>query len=145
MNQKFSPTWTNIQSYLEILQLRFQNTAINQISPKMQDTQNSWLPSTYKSYIYTILQCSKYVTVLCLKKMYTCVCAKLLQPCTTIRHPMDCSLPDSSVHGIFQARILGWVAMPSSRGSSWPRDWTHVSYVSCNWLVGSLPLVPPGK
>ena len=36
-----------------------------------------------------------------------------------------------SVHGILQARILEWVAMPSSRGSSWPRDWTHVSYISC--------------
>ena len=37
----------------------------------------------------------------------------------------------SSLHGILQARILEWVAMPSSRGSSWPRDRTHVSYVSC--------------
>ena len=40
---------------------------------------------------------------------------------------MDCSLPGSSVHGIFQARILEWVAISSSRGSSWPRDWTWVS------------------
>ena len=40
---------------------------------------------------------------------------------------MDCSPPGSSVHGILQARILEWVAMPSSRGSSWPRDWTQVS------------------
>ena len=45
--------------------------------------------------------------------------------------PMDCSPPGSSVHGIFQARILEWVAISSSRGSFWPRDWTHVSYVSC--------------
>ena len=44
--------------------------------------------------------------------------------------PMDCSPPGSSVHGILQARILEWVAMPSSRGSSRPRDWTWVSYVS---------------
>ena len=36
-----------------------------------------------------------------------------------------------SVHGILQARILEWAAMPSSRGSSQPRNWTHVSYVSC--------------
>ena len=36
--------------------------------------------------------------------------------------PMDCSPPGSSVHGILQARILEWVAMPSSRRSSWPRD-----------------------
>ena len=45
--------------------------------------------------------------------------------------PMDCSLPGSSVHGILQARILQWVAMPSSRGSSWPRDQTHISCGSC--------------
>ena len=44
---------------------------------------------------------------------------------------MNCSPPGSSVHGSFQTRILEWVAMPSSRGSSWHRDWTCVSYVSC--------------
>ena len=43
---------------------------------------------------------------------------------------MDCSLSGSSVHGILQARVLEWVAMPSSRGSSQPRDGIHVSYVS---------------
>ena len=42
---------------------------------------------------------------------------------------MDHSLPGSSVHGILQARILKWVAMPSSRGSSWPRDQIHVSLI----------------
>ena len=54
--------------------------------------------------------------------------AKLLQSCPTICNPMDCSPPGSSVHGILQARILKWVAMPSSRGSSQPRDRTCVSY-----------------
>ena len=44
-----------------------------------------------------------------------CVCA---QSCLTLCNPMDCSPPGSSVHVIFQARILQWVAMPSSRGSS---------------------------
>ena len=44
---------------------------------------------------------------------------------------MDCSPPGSSVHGIFQARILEWVAISFSRGSSWPRDWAHVSFVFC--------------
>ena len=43
---------------------------------------------------------------------------------------MDYSPPGSSIHGILQARILEWVAMPSSRKPSWPRDGTHVSYVS---------------
>ena len=44
---------------------------------------------------------------------------------------MDCSPPGSSVHGILQARILEWVVLPSSRGSSQPRDRTLVSSVSC--------------
>ena len=43
--------------------------------------------------------------------------------------PMDCSLPGSSVHGIFQARVLEWVAISFSRRSSPPRDWTWVSHV----------------
>ena len=45
--------------------------------------------------------------------------------------PVDCSPPGSSVHGILQARILEWVAMPSSRRSSQPRDRTQVSCISC--------------
>ena len=53
------------------------------------------------------------------------------QSCLTLCDPMDCSPPGSSVHGILQARILEWIAMPSSRGSSQPRDRPHVSWVSC--------------
>ena len=56
-----------------------------------------------------------------------CVCAKSLQLCLTLCDPMDCSLPGSSVHGILQARLLEWVAMPASRGSSQPRDRTCIS------------------
>ena len=55
------------------------------------------------------------------------VCVSVAQSCLTLRDPKDCSLPGSSVHGILQARILEWVAMPSSRGSSRPRDRTQVS------------------
>ena len=46
------------------------------------------------------------------------LCAKSLQSCLTLCDRVDCSPPGSSVHGILQARILGWIAMPSSRGSS---------------------------
>ena len=46
-------------------------------------------------------------------------------------YPMDCSPPDTSVHGVSQARILESVAISSSKGSSQPRDQTLVSYVSC--------------
>ena len=54
-----------------------------------------------------------------------CVRAKSLQSCLTLCDPMNCSPPGSSVHGISQARILEWVAMPSSRGSSRPSDQTE--------------------
>ena len=54
---------------------------------------------------------------------------------------MDFSLPGSSVHGIFQARIPQWVAISSSRGSSWPRDQTHVSCIAGRRFNSE----PPGK
>ena len=60
-----------------------------------------------------------------------CACiAKLLQSCWTLLDPTDHSPPDSAVHRFLQPRILEWVAMLSSRGSSWPRDQTLVSCVS---------------
>ena len=58
------------------------------------------------------------------------VYAKSLQSCLTLCNPMNCSLPGSSVHRILQARILGWVAIPFFQGSSWPKDWTHVSCIA---------------
>ena len=54
---------------------------------------------------------------------------------------MDCSPPGSSVHEISQARILEWVVISSSRGSSWPRDWTWVSCLACRFFTTE----PPGK
>ena len=56
---------------------------------------------------------------------------KSLQACPTLCHPMDCSPPSNSVHGILQAGILEGIAMPSSRGFSQPRDLTLVSDISC--------------
>ena len=59
------------------------------------------------------------------------LCVLVTQSCLTLRGPMDCSPPGSSVYGILQARILEWVAISSFRGSSQPRDWTHVYSVFC--------------
>ena len=60
------------------------------------------------------------------------VCAwSVTKLCPTLCEPVDCSLPGSSVYGISQARILEWVAVSSSRGSSRPRNQTHISCVSC--------------
>jgi len=52
------------------------------------------------------------------------------QSCLTLLDPMDCGPPGSFVHGILQARILEWTAIPFSRGSSWPRDPTRVSCIA---------------
>ena len=54
--------------------------------------------------------------------VFVCVCTKSFQSCPTLCNTMDCSLPGSSMHGILQARIPEWVAIPSSRGSSLPRS-----------------------
>ena len=67
-------------------------------------------------------------TYMCMLSHFSCI--------PTLCDPLHCS-PGSSVHGIFQGRILGWIAMPSSRGSSQPRDKTWAFYVSC---IGRLVL-----
>ena len=69
---------------------------------------------------------------------------KLMQSCPTLCDPTDCSPPGSSVPGILQARILEWVAMPSSRGSSRPKEWNPHPLRLLHGQVGSLPLAPPG-
>ena len=72
-----------------------------------------------------------------LDTLYNVVCTNLLwsevKSLSRVRlcDPMDYSLPRSSIHGIFQARVLEWIAIYFSRGPSQPRDWTRVS-----WIVG---------
>ena len=72
-----------------------------------------------------------------------CMCVKSLQSCPTICDPVDYSLPSSSVHGILHARLLEWVAISYSRKSSQPKNWIHISCVSCPagtfftcWAIG---------
>ena len=69
----------------------------------------------------------------------TCVCAQLLSGVWLFCNPMDCSLPDSPVHGIFQARILEWVVISFSRGSFQPRDRTGASCIRSGFLTAELP------
>ena len=61
--------------------------------------------------------------------------------CLTLRDPMDGRLPSSSVHGVSQARILEWVAISFSRGSSWPRDQTLIPCIAGGFFTTE----PPGK
>jgi len=62
---------------------------------------------------------------------------KSLQSCLTLCDPMDCSLPVSCVHGDSPGKILEWVAVPSSRGSSQPRDWTCISWLTSGFFTTS--------
>ena len=69
--------------------------------------------------------------------------AQSLKSCLTLCNPMDCSPPGSSVHSIFQARILEWIVIPSFRGSFHPRDWTYISclgrWILYHWTTWEIP------
>ena len=68
---------------------------------------------------------------------------EVTQSCLTLCDPMDCSLPGSFVHGIFQAIVLEWIAISFSKGSSQPRDRTQVSRIvdRCFTIVQYLPFI----
>ena len=72
--------------------------------------------------------------------------SEVTQSCPTLCNPMDCSLPGSSLHGILQARVLEWVAISFSRGSSQLRDWTQVSLIPGRcfnlWAAREVLLLP---
>ena len=83
---------------------------------------------------------SMYACRYAIRNVFSYVCAELClvtQLCPTLCDPMGCSPPGSSVHGIFQARILEWVVTPHSRGSSQPRGQTPVSCISSigRWIL----------
>ena len=72
--------------------------------------------------------------------IYVCVFVLVSQSCSTLCRTIDCSPPDSSVHGILQAKILEWVAISSSRGSSQPRYQTFLSlYIYIYIAAANLP------
>ena len=73
--------------------------------------------------------------------MYVCVFSCSVKS-DSLYEPMDCSPPSSSVHKISQARILEWVAIPFSSGSSQPMDRTQISYIACKLFISVLPGKP---
>ena len=89
---------------------------------------------------------SWHVQMLIVSHSTSIVVVLVAQPCPALCNPMDCSPSGSSVHGILQARILEWVAMPSSRGSSQPRDRTRVSGTAGSfftvWATGKSDSLP---
>ena len=84
---------------------------------------------------------TQYSTAVC---VCLCLWAKSIQLRPTLCDPVDHSPPGSSVHGILQARILEWVATPSSRGI-FPSQGSNPLLCLLHWQATSLPLVPPGK
>ena len=67
--------------------------------------------------------------------MCVCVCVLVAQSCLTLCNTMDCSPPGSSVHGILQAGILEWVAIPFSRGSPQPREGSNPGLLHSRQIV----------
>ena len=72
-----------------------------------------------------------------------CVCVRARACMLSLFSPVDCSPPSSSVQGVSQARILEWVAMSFSRGSSRPRDWTGISCTAGGFFTAESPGKPP--
>ena len=98
------------------------------------EEQGAWALSGGPVALCTIAWvCALTKSTLCL--FPTCLCwvsewmNEVAQSCPTLHDPMDCSLPGFSIHGIFQARVLEWVAISFSRRSSQPRDWSWVSRI----------------
>ena len=86
--------------------------------------QQGWKPWTSS---WRSKRCSMVFSVLQWKSLFKR--SEVAQSCLTLCDPMDCNLPGSSLHGILRARVLEWVAISFSRGSSWPRDRTQVSRI----------------
>ena len=101
----------------------------------------TWTDSEYGEEVGKGERSGFLILVIQWSPVASCVHAKSLQSCPTLWDPVDCCPPGSSVHGILQVRILEWVAISFTRGSSWPRDWT------CNSCIegDSSSLDPPGK
>ena len=78
-------------------------------------------------FFFFLAASQKKLSSVCL--VYSVLCL-VTRSCLTLCNPMDYSPPGSSFHGILQERILEWVAIPFSRGSYWPSDWTQISCIS---------------
>ena len=117
---------------------------ITQLGEKMINNHNckGHNIKTIKSLLATEMSLFRGVTLAFRSLACQCVCAKSLHLCLILSDPVDHSPPGSSVRRILQAGILEWVAMPSSRGSSQPRNPTHISclFRLLHQQAASLPL-----
>ena len=96
---------------------------------------------SYLWHVGSLVASYKLSVTACRLLITACICAKLLQLCPPLCKTVDCSLQGSSVQGILQARILEWVAMPTSRGFSQPKDGTQDFCIAGGFFTAE----PPGK
>ena len=124
--------WPYYQSNLyQINNDIFHKTKINLISTEIQKTLISNMILRRKNRAGGIMF-PEFQTILPTHSQQ--IESEVTQSCPTLCDPIDCRLLRSSVHGIFQAKILKWVAISFSSRSSWPRDWTWVSCIVGRWL-----------
>ena len=106
---------------------------------KESEKENMYMYICIWMYMYTLI-----IYILIHLYIYEWV-NEVAQSCPTLCDPMACSLQGSSVHGIFQERVLEWVAISFSRGSSRPRDWTQVSRIAGRcftvWATREVPKI----
>ena len=116
----FSVDQTLLDSFLPI-----QGFARGQV--QRSDSSNACSSSDLTELAWYLIFESVCVRIFVSMYVHVCTRAKSLQLCQTLCDPVDCSPPGFSVHAILQVRILEWVAVSSSRGSSQPRDQTRIS------------------
>ena len=119
-------TWGKLEVIICTLWNRKMEIHSNILACKIPWTEE---PGTVHGVVNSQTQLSTYIT-----HMHSC---SVTQSCLTLWNPMDCNPPGSSVHRIFQARILEWIAISSSKGSPQPRQQTQVSYIFClgKWIL----------
>ena len=125
------PSWRPYSAISHILK----SDSTFQYIKNIQHTVEDWTWFLGKQVGVCVCVCVRVHVCMC---THTCVCVCVCaQLCPTLCDPTDCSLPGFSVHGMFQARILEWVATSFSWGSSWHRDQTHISGISCigQWVL----------
>ena len=134
-------TGTEVHRYSKIMYTaaRQCGSTVNQVVSLLR----SWCRSKFL-HIGTIIKKTLCVTVSNVTA-YDLVSISLCLVTLTLRNPMDCSPPGSSVHEILQARTLEWAAIPFSKGTSWPRDRMRISSISrqilYHWATREAPIL----
>ena len=143
--QFFTTSTTREDKYININKTLWRLAYFSTYNGKMCSCRSKTLKETYR-ILYSIFLSYKYLEYACISYAYHIIwyifkiwlataAAKSFQSCPTLCDSLDGSPPVSPVPGILQARILEWIAISFSRGSSWPRDWTWVSCICiAEWI-----------